>query len=150
MWASPRERALAVSSLREQLIREEGWKAEPYRDSRGFLTIGVGWNLDIHPLPDEVVSLLLQISMGRVLDGLRARIPWYVNLNEPRQVVLEQMAFQMGVAGLMTFKNTLAFVKAGDYAQAATEMLDSRWAKQTPERAHRLAEQMRTGAWVNE
>ena len=58
------------------------------------------------------------------------------------------MAFQMGVDGLLGFKNTLAMIQAGKYTEAANGMMNSKWAKQTPSRAQRHAEQMRTGKWV--
>jgi lysozyme len=58
------------------------------------------------------------------------------------------MSFQMGVEGLMGFNTTLARVQAGDYIGAADSMLQSKWATQTPQRANRLADQMRYGKWV--
>ena len=57
------------------------------------------------------------------------------------------MAFQMGIAGLMGFRNTLATIERGDYQRAGDEMLMSKWATQTPNRAKRLSEQMKTGEW---
>jgi lysozyme len=58
------------------------------------------------------------------------------------------MAFQLGTDGLLGFKNTLALIRDGKYAEAAEAMLQSKWATQTPERAQRLAKQMKEGAWV--
>jgi lysozyme len=58
------------------------------------------------------------------------------------------MAFQMGVDGLLKFKNTLELIKNGKYKEASDAMLDSLWAKQTPNRASRLSAQMKTGEWV--
>jgi lysozyme len=66
-------------------------------------------------------------------------------LNDVRQRVLVDMAFSMGVVGLLNFKRTLATIQAGDYQQAATMMLDSRWAKQVGQRVERLARMMATG-----
>jgi lysozyme len=57
------------------------------------------------------------------------------------------MSFQLGIAGLLKFKSTLAFIEDGDFENASANMLKSLWAKQTPQRAKRLAEQMRTGQW---
>ena len=57
------------------------------------------------------------------------------------------MAFQLGIDGLLKFKNTLNLIEAGDYETASKEMLNSLWAKQTPERAKRLSEQIRTCQW---
>jgi lysozyme len=58
------------------------------------------------------------------------------------------MAFQMGTAGLFAFTNTLSLIELGLYEEAAANMLKSKWATQTPARAKRLSEQMRTGNWV--
>jgi lysozyme len=136
-----------VSSLRAQLQRDEGLRLEPYRDDVGLLTIGYGHNLDAHGISQEVAELLLTEDIARVLAGLRARAPWYLELPEPRRAVLENMAFNVGVGGLMGFRKMLLAVQAGDYAAAAREMLDSRWAAQVGARAQRLADQMREGAW---
>jgi lysozyme len=57
------------------------------------------------------------------------------------------MSFQLGVDGLLGFKNTLKMIEQRNYEAAAAGMLNSLWAKQTPERANRMAEQMRTGIW---
>lgn len=138
-----------MSSLREQLIRDEGRRGTPYRDIYGFQTIGVGWNLDAFPLPDEVIDLMLDIAIARVQGALKVRIPWYLDLAEPRRAVLESMAYQMGVGGLMGFRAFLASAQAGDFAQGAYHMLDSKWAKEdSPERARKLAEQWKTGTWI--
>lgn len=79
--------------------------------------------------------------------ALRSRLPWYDSLDEARQGVLANMAFQMGVDGLLGFRNTLAMVERGEYAAAADGMMASKWAQQTPRRAARLSQQMRTGEW---
>ena len=60
------------------------------------------------------------------------------------------MCFQMGVDGVDAFRNTLRFMEQGDYTKAATNMLASKWAKQTPVRAERHAKQMRSGQWAPE
>ncbi|MFV0678197.1 hypothetical protein [Variovorax sp. tm] len=57
------------------------------------------------------------------------------------------MSFQLGVDGLLGFKHTLALIEEGNYTFAADNMLKSKWADQTPARAKRLANQMRTGVW---
>jgi lysozyme len=79
--------------------------------------------------------------------ALRLSLPWFDSLDEPRQAVLVNMAFQLGVVGLLQFKDTLSRVREGNYAGAAAAMLQSKWALQTPERAKRLAIQMETGVW---
>jgi lysozyme len=135
-------------TLREQLIRDEGKHLTPYRDTLGLLTIGVGHNLDAHGISEEVCDLLLTEDIARTLGGLRARLGWYADLAEPRRAVLENMAFNMGVGGLLGFRKMLAAIQAGAWSKAADEMLDSDWARQVGDRAKRLAEQMRSGTWI--
>jgi lysozyme len=74
-------------------------------------------------------------------------LPWSSKLSEPRLAVLINMAFQLGIGGLLEFKRTLGSIDDGQYSEASMEMLDSLWAQQTPERAKRLAKQMLTGEW---
>jgi lysozyme len=137
--------------LIKQLRRDEGDKPTVYSDHMGFQTIGVGRLVDARKVgaglrPDEV-SYLLNNDIDDRIDALMRKLPWFQNLDDVRKGVLLNMAFQLGTDGLLKFVNTLAIVRAGDYTRAATAMLQSLWAKQTPERAQRLAEQMRTGVW---
>ena len=84
----------------------------------------------------------------KLLDAeLTGRLPWISKLDPARKGVLINMAFQMGVAGLLGFKNTLALIQSGKYQEAARAMLQSKWATHTPARAQRLSNQMATGNW---
>lgn len=71
-------------------------------------------------------------------------LPCYSRLNAVRQGVLIEMVFQLGIGGVRKFARMLDALNQQDYAAAASEMLDSRWAKQTPDRAQRLADLMRS------
>ena len=135
-------------TLRDQLIRDEGKRLTLYQDQLGFNTIGVGHNLDAHGISEDVCELLLTEDIARAEAAVRVRLPWAAELAEPRRAVLVNMAFNMGMGGLMGFRRALAAMQAGDWPLAAREMLDSRWAGQVGERATRLAEQMKTGIWV--
>lgn len=140
-----------IKELTTQLRRDEGVKAAAYQDHLGFWTIGVGRLIDSRKpgaglRPDEIDYLLANDIKDRVA-ALRKALPWFDDLTEPRQGVLVNMAFQLGTAGLLEFKKTLALIQSGDYGKAAIQMLASKWAQQTPERARRLAEQMKTGEW---
>jgi lysozyme len=64
-----------------------------------------------------------------------------------RKGVLLNMSFQLGVEGLLKFERALGLIEVGPYDLAAHAMLQSKWAKQTPARAMRMAEQMRGGQW---
>lgn len=138
------------TDLARQLRGEEGCEPCVYYDSMGWATIGVGRLVDKRRggglRPDEITYLLNNDIDDRI-NALQKTLPWFQNLDDARQGVLLNMAFQLGVAGLLAFKATLAAVQGGRYDEAAADMLDSAWAKQTPARAKRLAEQMKTGLW---
>lgn len=137
-------------NIAQQLDRDEGRKSAAYQDHLGFWTIGVGRLIDARKggglRPDEIEYLLNNDIKDRVR-ALTVALPWFTELDEARQGVLVNMAFQMGTEGLLKFTNTLARVMRGDYAGAAEMMMASKWATQTPERALRLSKQMRDGTW---
>lgn len=130
----------------EQLKKHEGFRDKPYFCTEGHLTIGYGLNLDAG-VTEEEAEVILSMRVEGVRKRLANAIPWYVNLNPPRQAVLVNMAYNLGVTGLMGFAKTLTHIRAGEYTKASNEMLDSRWAKQVPNRAQELAIQMLEGEW---
>lgn len=121
-----------------------------YKDSLGYLTIGYGRLIDKAKhggISEGEAEYLLQNDVSIVLSALRRNINFFDSLCVERQAVLLNMAFQMGIAGLLKFKKTLTLIEMGDYEAAAEGMLKSLWAKQTPNRANEMAEQMRSGQW---
>jgi len=132
-------------SLRMQLIRHEGLRLKPYRDTVGKLTIGVGRNLDDVGISEAEAFYLLENDIKRTRKELHERLPWISNLSPTRQDVLVNMAFNMGVGGVLKFKKMLANLEQGRWYDASREMLDSKWAQQVGERAVELAEKMRNG-----
>jgi lysozyme len=139
------------TELVRQLRGDEGGKACVYKDSLGFWTIGVGRLVDPSKkgagLRPEEITFLLQNDIDDRIDALTRSLPWFQNLDDARKGALLNMAFQLGTDGLLEFKNTLALVRDGKYENAAAAMLESLWAKETPARAKRLSEQMRSGLW---
>ncbi len=136
--------------LVKQLRRDEGEVLHAYEDHLGFLTIGVGRLIDKRKggsISQEESAYLLNNDIDTRTVELERRIPWFKGLDEARRGVLLNMAFQLGVDGLLAFKNTLKEVQDGNYSKASEMMLLSKWATQTPERAKRLAKQMETGEW---
>jgi lysozyme len=139
------------SELVRQLKGDEGIKPHVYNDHLGFATIGIGRLVDSRKTgsglrPDEM-ELMLANDIADRITQLSKRISFITKLDEARQGVLLNMSFQLGVDGLLGFKNTLNLIERGDYHEASKRMLESLWAKQTPERAKRMSEQMRTGVW---
>ncbi|MBC3931967.1 glycoside hydrolase family protein [Undibacterium curvum] len=143
---------MMIDLLIAELIRDEGMRASPYKDTKGILTVGVGHNLQAHPLPGEAypmtdarIKAVLASDLKALFADLDTRLTWWRGLDEVRQRVIANMAFNLGVSGLLQFKNTLADAQRGDYIAAATGMRASLWAKQVGGRATRLSEAMQTG-----
>lgn len=138
-------------NLKDQLRRDEGVVKHAYQDSLGFWTIGVGFLIDKRKggkIPEPVMNFWLDYEISERSKTLAEKLPWFSSLDDARQGVLINMAFNLGVAGLLSFKRTLALIEVGKYKQASVEMLDSNWAKQVGERAARLSKQMETGEYV--
>lgn len=139
------------SELTRQLKADEGVKPCVYDDHLGYKTIGVGRLVDSRKpgagLRPVEIDFLLQNDIDDRIEQLTKRLPWFQNLDDARQGALLNMSFQLGVDGLLGFKNTLKLVEDGQYSEAADNMLQSKWAQQTPERAKRMADQMKTGQW---
>jgi len=143
-------------NIYQQLNRDEGevkrnGKHVMYRDHLGYATLGVGRLIDERRgggLTDEEVEYLLRNDVTRVALELSKNLDWWPSLDHVRQSALINMAFQLGINGLLNFRKTLSLIKHGDYAEAGKEALRSTWAQQTPNRANRIARQLETGEWV--
>lgn len=131
--------------VRTQLTIDEGYRGKPYRDTVGKLTIGIGRNLDDVGITRAEADYLLGNDIATAEAGLLNAYPWVAGLDGVRQQVLVNMALNMGMATLSTFKATLAAVEAGDWSGAAAGMRASKWAGQVGARAQRLAKMMETG-----
>lgn len=137
-----------IDTISADLEDDEGRIKHAYLDSEGFITIGVGFLIDERKgggLDDEEIDFILAHRIKKKMAELDARLPqWNTYPENARRAVLN-MAYQLGVSGLLAFRKTIAALDAGDYAKAADEALDSRWAKQTPNRATKVTALMREG-----
>ena len=147
--------------LIKELRRDEGEVLKAYKDTLGYWTIGIGhlidparganpspFGVDLRkgfPITKNQSELLLLQDIKAKADDLDKRLPWWRSLTDARQRVLLNMAFNLGINGLMGFKKTLAMISVGNYQGAADEMLRSTWAKQVKGRANRLADMMVQG-----
>jgi len=136
--------AINMKQIAKQLELHEGLRLNPYYCTAGKLTIGVGRNLESNGISKAEAYFMLENDVINVMAELDDQIPWWRDLSEVRKRVLVDMAFNMGTFGLMKFKKTLESIHKGDYASAAEEMLDSKWAKQVGQRAITLSNAMRS------
>ena len=132
-----------------QLKRHEGLELKMYQCSQGYNTIGYGFNLDEHPIPQEIAEALLDHMVMRMMDEIEASPEMKIisGLSKPRQGVILNMWYNLGKTRIKGFKKMWAALAAGDYEKAAAEMLDSKWAVQVGNRSRELARQMRVGEW---
>lgn len=139
-----------INNIEEQLREDEGERLTAYKDSEGYLTIGIGVLIDERKgggITKAESSYLFNNRLNATRDKLKIKFPHFVYLDEVRQGILLNMSYQMGVDGLLAFKKMLAAVEAHNWYEAARQMKDSTWYRQTPNRAERLIKQMQTGEW---
>lgn len=129
-------------TLEEMIERHEGCRLLPYIDSVGVQTIGIGHNLH-KPLTYAAVRQIFRDDLNDATNECLHAFPWFADLTEPRQWVLIDMCFNLGLTKLLQFKRFLLACERGDYDTAANEMLDSLWRKQVKSRALELAALMR-------
>ena len=140
-----------ISELKRQLTGDEGKRRTVYKDHLGFDTIGIGRLVDSRKpgagLRDSEIEFMLQNDVEDRVNALHDALPWFQNLDDVRKGALLAMSFQLGVEGLLAFKTSLGLIREGDFDEAARQLLKSKWAEQTPARAKRISEQVRTGKW---
>ena len=130
--------------LKKALIMHEGISKTLYKDSVGKWTIGVGYNIQDRGLPDEWIDKQLENDIRSVYEALEMH-EWFRSLGNDRQLAIINMGFNMGVKKLLQFKKMIAALEQKNYAEAATQALDSLWAKQVGNRAKEIAEIIRIG-----
>jgi len=131
--------------LEALLVDHEGERLKPYRCTQGFLTIGVGRNLDAKGISQEESRFMLANDIRDAERDARTFFPEFGYLTANRQIVLIDMAFNLGLGGLVKFRNFRYALEKRDYTTAAAEMLNSRWSGQVGRRAETLARMMRDG-----
>lgn len=121
--------------IKELLIKHEGLKLFVYKDTMGIDTIGVGRNLINRGITKEEALLMLDNDIKDFTSQLVKALPWVLTVPEQVKIVLIDMGFNMGIQGLLQFKNTLEHIRLGQYKEAADDMMKSLWAKQVGIRA---------------
>lgn len=135
-----------MTRLSKLLEKHEGLRLLPYRDSRGYLTIGVGRCIEkVGISKAEAYAMLDHDILAATREAQSFSFFW--ELDDVRQDVLICMVFNIGAAGLRGFRRMLAALALHDYETAADEMLSSEWARQVGRRAEELSTMMRTGEY---
>lgn len=123
----------------KRIKKHEGFVTEVYKDPLGNDTVGYGFTIRDLRLPEGVSSTILRILVLDLTLRLHDRFVWFRSMPGVVQSVVVEMCYQLGVRGFSRFKKTIAHLKMKRWREASEEMLDSRWARQTPERARELS-----------
>lgn len=134
-------------SLVDLLKEQEGYRRNPYLCTQGYNTVGYGRNLDTAGIDEEEAEYLLKRDIERCRKELARNLDMFDSLSNVRQDALINMAFQLGVSGMLKFKTMLFHLSRGEYEDAAMEALNSRWYRQTPNRAIKVAKMIETGRY---
>lgn len=149
-----------TNDMVQRLVMHEGCELMPYKCPAGYLTIGVGRNLETNPLTEEEKKVcgdymrgitknaafyLLRNDIERVKRECSKNIPFFNALDAERRYCLIDMCFNLGIKGLLKFKNMLSAMGVGNWNVASSECLNSNYAKQTGQRARRIANTIKTG-----
>ena len=138
---------LDKEKLKQELTLDEGEVLHEYKDSLGYSTIGVGRLIDKRKgggITHEEAMYLLDNDISRKSSEVYNSLPWLKSHPDQVQRAVINMAFQMGIQGLLTFKNTLSLIEQRKYKEAADNALKSKWATQTPNRAKRVTDMIRS------
>lgn len=136
-----------LQRLMDALDVDEGRKARVYTDTVGKVSGGVGRNLTDKGFRPDEIDLMLSNDIIEATSTARSLVPGFDKLDDVRQEVLVNMAFNLGYTRLSGFRMFLSFVNSSEFGDAAHEMLQSKWATQVGARANRLSNAMRDGVF---
>ena len=126
--------------LLKEIKRHEGFEPRVYKCTEGVDTIGYGFAIkDLH-LDEDIAELILMRKIQQLLERIIVAFSWFENSPKEVKFVVTNMCYQLGLRGFSKFKQTIYYLETEQYEEASLEMLDSLWAKQTPNRAKELSE----------
>ena len=140
-----------MDRLLESVKKHEGYRNKVYLDTLGKRTVGVGhlcvedfWE-DDKEYEESFLMEILQKDLQEAIRGAKELMNEHgcADIDERAEEILIEMVFQLGRTGVKKFKNMWKALAEHNYLGASFEMLDSRWAKQTPNRAKDMADQMK-------
>ena len=129
--------------LLNQIKKHEGFKDTVYECSEGYDTIGYGFAIKDLVLDQDIADLILMRKIDKLEHRICDKFDWFLSSPEEVKIVVVNMCYQLGLSGFSKFKKTIYLLETEQFDEASIEMLHSLWAKQTPNRANELSEQLR-------
>ena len=130
-------------NLLEQIKDHEGFSSTVYECTEGYDTIGYGFAIKDLELTEEIAEDILIGKLSKLRLRLCKTFDWFLDTPEVVQEVIMNMCYQMGLSGFSQFKKTIYYLETEQYEEAADEMLDSLWHKQTPSKSQELSDVIR-------
>ena len=130
-------------SLKESIKQHEGYVGVVYKDSLGIDTIGYGFAIKDLELDEDICDIILERKLKNLHDIIKIKFKWYQYMPQEIKNVVMEMCYQLGVTGVSKFKKTIAYLQNKQWEEASVEMLDSLWARQTPNRAKELSNRVK-------
>jgi lysozyme len=127
-------------SLIKSVKLSEGFRDKVYKCTEGYDTIGYGFAIKDLVMDEDIAEMILIRKLDSLKKRILAKFPFVADLPESVQDVVIEMCYQLGLGGFSKFKKTIALLRLGNYEACSSEMLDSKWARQTPNRAKRLSD----------
>ena len=128
-----------MKNLLEKIKHHEGFVEHVYDDTLGIPTIGYGFAIKDLILDEDLAEEILIRKLEKLKRNANARFEWLEDMPVEVQEVVINMCYQLGVTGVSKFKKAISAMQERDWVTASEEMLDSKWAKQTPNRAKELS-----------
>ena len=131
-----------MKSLIKKIKEHEGYRASVYQCTEGFDTIGYGFAIKDLQLSEEICDIILAEKLAKLQFDISNKFDWFDDSPNLVKDVVTNMCYQLGLSGFSKFKKTIYYLETEQYEEASIECLDSLWAKQTPNRAKELSEQL--------
>ena len=126
-------------SLLDRIKHHEGFRSKVYKCTEGYDTIGYGFAIKDLELDEDISEMILMRKLDNLMTRIGKTFVWWRSADSIVKDVVVEMCYQLGVSGFSKFKKTIDHLENKRYSKASAEMLDSRWAKQTPNRALELS-----------
>ena len=128
-----------MKNLIENIKESEGFVEHVYNDSLGIPTIGYGFAIKDLILDEDIAEEILLRKVKALALRVQNKFDWFNTAPDIIKEVVIEMCYQLGLGGFSKFKKTISYLEKENYLEASKEMLRSRWAKQTPNRAKKLS-----------
>ena len=130
-------------SLIESIKESEGFRSKVYRCTEGYDTIGYGFAIKDLELDEDICHQILVKKLDDLIDNANDKFPFLLEIPDEKADIVYEMIYQLGLNGVSKFKLMLKALEKQDFEKASAEMLDSLWAKQTPNRALKMSNKMK-------